>query len=75
MGLVLHRRDGTVAEWRRGGLRPVEERKRDRRREYVPGGVISMWNMAAYEEYEASAEGQRERREWEREMLAQVDEA
>lgn len=50
-------------------------RKRDKRRDYVPGGVISRWNWKNYQEYESSPAGLAERREWEIEMLAQVDEA
>jgi len=44
--------------------------KMDRRRVYIPGGVISGWNRAGFEEYENSAEGRAERRAWEREAFA-----
>lgn len=81
MGMLLHRQDGTVREWvvAEGRLRDVRSgafvRKRDKRREYVPGGVVSMWNLRAYEEYENSEAGLRERLEWERDMLSQVEQA
>lgn len=75
MALMLHRRDGTVAEWRGGRLSPIRVATRDRRREYVPGGIVSMWNKAAYEEWLESEEGRADVREWQREMLLRVDEA
>lgn len=78
MGLMLHRRDGTAAEWMDGRLRPVGVVRgvtRDRRRQYVPGGIVSLWNKAAYEEWLESPEGRADVREWQREMLSRVDEA
>lgn len=47
----------------------------DRRRVYVPGGVISMWNLKSYEEYEISPAGVEARKSWERDMLSMADEA
>lgn len=77
MSLVLHKRDGTAKTWCRKCrcLHSGKACRFDKRREYVPGGVISMWNIEAYEAYENSPEGLAERRAWEREMLARVDEA
>jgi hypothetical protein len=76
MGLMLHRQDGTVAEWRGGRLRlPVRAVTQDRRRRYVPGDVVSLWNKAAYEEWLDSPQGLADVREWQREMLSRVDEA
>ena len=77
MALLLHRPDGVVKVWcaRCSRLHDRAVCGRDRRREYVPGGSISMWNQASYLEYERSEAGRSERREWEREMLSMVDEA
>ena len=77
VGFLLHRRDGVGRRWcgRCGRLHEGGCVGGDRRREYVPGGPISMWNREAYERYERSEEGLEKRREWEREMLSQVDEA
>ena len=88
-GLLLHGKDGVVKARcaRCGGLCAVPRSsngdavcggcvgRTDRRREYVPGGVVSMWNREAYERYADSPAGVERQKQWQREMLAMVDEA